>query len=94
LNSVYKARYPSGSGFSGAYDPKSGKFLAYPSGNTRLKDGSIPENLVDRMGGHKATNEALSGVLGEHTSNRLGFVMIKDKAGNFEVLIWQLNRLR
>jgi hypothetical protein len=77
--------YPPKSGFSGAYDPESGKFLAYPSGETRLVDGSVPDNLVSQFGGHKAVNDSLSEVLGKTSNNRLGFVMIKDEAGDFAV---------
>ena len=48
-------------------------------------DGSTPENLVSQFGGHKAVNDSLSEVLGKTSKNRLGFVMIKDEAGDFAV---------
>ena len=77
--------FGSGAGFSGVYDVSSGKFLAYPSGGTKLANGGTPLNLVDQFGGHRDVNQALSGLLGNSSSNRLGFSMTLDNAGNFGV---------
>ncbi|MCP4351428.1 MAG: RHS repeat-associated core domain-containing protein, partial [Desulfobacterales bacterium] len=72
-------------GFSGAYDIETGKWLAYPSGKTKLIGGGIPENLVSPAGGHEDVNLALTELLGSHSNNRLGLVIVFDDAGDFEV---------
>jgi hypothetical protein len=72
-------------GFSGVFDVESGKWLAYPSGETRLLNGNTPLNRVDQFGGHRPVNEALSGLLGNTSNNRLGFSMTLDEAGNFRM---------
>jgi len=77
--------FGSGAGFSGVYDVASGKFLAYPSGATRLSSGGTPLNLVEQFGGHADVNRALSGLLGNSSNNRLGFSMVLDDVGNFSV---------
>ncbi len=74
--------FGTGAGFSGVYDVDSGKFLAHPSGDTLLLNGTKPLNLVDRQGGHQVVNLALSQLLGEDDYNRLGFSMTVDSAGN------------
>jgi RHS repeat-associated protein len=74
-----------GAGFSGVLDVESGKFLAYPSGSTRLASGGTPLNLVDQFGGHGEVNRVLSEVLGSTSTNRLGFSMTLDDAGSFAV---------
>ena len=74
-----------GAGFSGVYDVEPGKFLAYPSGNTRLLNGNEPLNLVARRRGHLPVNEVLSDLLGRTSDNRLGFFMKLDKDGAFAV---------
>jgi len=77
--------FGSGAGFSGVFDPASGKFLAYPSGTTRLANGGRPLNLVEQFGGHGDVNNALSDLLGNSTTNRLGFSAKLDDVGNFSV---------
>ena len=77
--------FGSGAGFSGVYDVASGKFLAYPSGATRLANGGTPLNLVEQFGGHSDVNRALSGLLGSSSNKRLGFSMTLDDAGNIGV---------
>ncbi|MCG5221176.1 hypothetical protein [Streptosporangium sp. KLBMP 9127] len=42
--------------WAGVYDPKSRQFLAYPSGDSTLLSGAIPENLVPRNGHHDVNN--------------------------------------
>jgi len=74
-----------GAGFSGVYDVASGKFLAYPSGATRLANGEIPLNVVDQLGGHADVNRVLSQLLGNSSTNRLGFSMTLDNFGNFRM---------
>jgi hypothetical protein len=81
--------YPAKSAFSGVYDVKTGKWLAYPSGHTYLRGGAIPNNRVTQYQGHKVVNSALTDLLktGSWTflgRNRLGFVMIIDKAGKLK----------
>jgi len=77
--------FGSGAGFSGVFDPATGKFLAYPSGTTRLANGNAPLNLVSQYGGHGDVNRVLSELLGSTTNNRLGFSMVLDDAGDFAV---------
>jgi len=74
-----------GAGFSGVIDVESGKFLAYASGETKLANGAAPLNLVEQFGGHQQVNTALSGVLGNTSTNRLGFSLVLDAEGNFAV---------
>jgi len=81
--------YPATSAFSGVYDVKTGKWLAYPSGHTRLRGGAMPDNHVTRYQGHIEVNRALTDLLktGSWTflgRNRLGFVMIIDRAGKLK----------
>lgn len=83
LNSLDE--FGSGAGFSGVFDPATGKWLAYPSGSTRLANGGRPLNLVEQYGGHGDVDGALSGLLGNSSSNRLGFSMTLDDAGDFVV---------
>ena len=64
---------------------ESGKFLAYASGETKLANGAVPANLVEQFGGHADVNAALSQILGNTSTNRLGFSMTLDEAGNFAV---------
>jgi hypothetical protein len=78
--------YPRGSGFSGVYDVESNRFLVYPSGETRLRNGDVPDNLVSQYGGHDNVNNALNELLGSTSNNRLGFSMIIDDSGSFRVL--------
>ncbi len=78
------SQYNPGSGFSGVFDPDTGKFLAYPSGETVLTSGDIPANRVRQYGGHRDVNRALSEVDGLNP-NRLGFSMTLDASGEFVV---------
>ena len=71
-----------GAGFSGVYDVDSGKFLLYPIGETVLRSGLKPNNLVDRAGGRRAVDRALTDVLGNSSNNRIGFFVEVDSQGN------------
>jgi hypothetical protein len=84
-NATSYSSYPRGSGFSGVYDVESRRFLAYPSGETRLINGGMPDNLVSQFGGHADVNNALNELLGSTSNNRLGFSMIMDNSGSFQV---------
>jgi hypothetical protein len=55
------------------YNPESGRFLAYPSGETLMADGTTPMNLVDRYGGHGPVNNAFSQLLGVEPTSNFGF---------------------
>ncbi len=77
--------YPKGSFFSGVYDVKTGKWLAYPSGKTQTVDGRIPDNLVKQFTGHEVVNEALTDIFGTRSLNRLGFVIEIDVVGNLKI---------
>jgi hypothetical protein len=60
-------------GFSGVYNPETGQFIAYPSGNTLMADGSVPTNLVDQFGGHGPVNQTLSDLLNVAPTSNFGF---------------------
>jgi hypothetical protein len=72
-----------GAGFSGVYNHESGKFLAYPSGQTVLRSGEAPANLVDRYGGHHDVNQVLSRTLGVENRANVGFVAVMKGDGSF-----------
>ncbi len=74
-----------GAGFSGVFDVESGKWLAYPSGKTRLLNGATPLNVVDQYGGHGPVDQVLHELLGSTSNNRLGFSMTLDEAGNLKM---------
>jgi RHS repeat-associated protein len=84
-NSATFDSYPTKSGFSGVYDVETGKWLAYPSGETLLLGGGKPEHLVSQYGGHAVVNAALTEALGKSSLNRLGFSMVIDDVGNFKL---------
>ncbi|MCH7725022.1 MAG: hypothetical protein IH991_00875 [Planctomycetes bacterium] len=77
--------FGSGSAFSGVFDPSSSKFLAYPSGSTRLASGGAPINVVPRRGGHGLVNNVLSDLTGATRTNNVGFTMFLDDAGDISV---------
>jgi hypothetical protein len=78
-------RFPSGSAFSGVYNPQTGKFLAYPSGGTRTTSGEIPENLVQRRGGHLNVNGRLGQMTGVDSRHNLGFTVHVEPDGSLSV---------
>ncbi len=86
-NKATLEKYNAGqAGFSGAYDPESGKFLARPSGDTLLKSGDVPSGRVDRYGGHgDVLNDLLQLVTGMHDDKALGFVLLYDNESQMSV---------
>jgi hypothetical protein len=72
-------------GFSGIYNPESGRFLAYPSGETVMADGSKPVNLVDQFGGHRAVNQTLSDLLDVNPRSNLGFSFVAESDGTVSI---------
>ncbi len=80
------AKYTPGpnTGFSGVYDPTTGKILVRPSGNTRLADGSTPTDLVDQYGGHGELNNQIA-QMGANTDKTLGFVLIYNSPGQLQI---------
>ncbi len=74
-----------GAGFSGVYDPTTGMFLIQPSGNTVLKTGAIPENLVAQRGGHAIVNARFAELAGVDASQTVGFTVFYDAAGELSV---------
>ncbi|MCX4095123.1 hypothetical protein [Nocardia sp. alder85J] len=77
------SRFGPGAGFSGVYNPETGQFLAYPSGNTRYHDGrGFPMNLVARLGGHGEVNDTFTAITGLPARDSVGFVaVIRDDGG-------------
>ena len=49
---------------------------------TVLRSGLKPNNLVDRAGGRRAVDRALTDVLGNSSNNRIGFFVEVDSQGN------------
>jgi len=72
-------------GFSGVYNPESGRFLAYPSGETVMADGSKPVNLVEQFGGHRAVNQTLSDLLDVNPRSNLGFSFVTESDGTVSI---------
>jgi hypothetical protein len=72
-----------GSGFSGVYNHDTGKFLAYPSGDTVLRSGDTPANRVERYGGHYDVNQVLSRTLDVDPSTNVGFAAVMKDDGSF-----------
>ena len=73
------------SAFSGVYNPHTKQFLAYPSGDTKLTSGAVPENLVGRRGGHAAVNAPFSQLTGVDPKSNVGFTMFVEKDGSLSV---------
>jgi hypothetical protein len=65
-------RYNIGSGFSGAYDPQTGRFVALASGDATLANGQ-PVQTVPQFGGHAAAEGALGAA---DPRKNVGFVVI------------------
>lgn len=72
-------------GFSGVYDPTTGKFAIRPSGNTLLRTGEVPVDRVDRFGGHSQLNDELTRNYGVKPSGTVGFVVYYDAPGELSV---------
>ena len=70
-------------GFSGVYNPASGRFLAYPSGNAQWKTGAIAANTVGRIRGHATVNERFCDTTFDNETDNVGFVAVLTKNGSF-----------
>lgn len=69
-------RYNVGAGFSGAYNPATGQWIALASGNATLVSGD-PVQTVDQYGGHGAAEDALTARTGiRDRSRNVGFVLV------------------
>jgi hypothetical protein len=80
-------RYNPRSGFSGAYDPATGQWVALASGDASLVSGA-PVQTVSQFGGHAAAEASLVQRTGaSDTSRNVGFVLVWE--GNNTVrLLW------
>jgi hypothetical protein len=82
-SAVTVGRFGEGAGFSGVYNHESGKFLAFPSGDTLLRSGEVPVNRVERYGGHSDVNHVLSETLDVDRDSNVGFVAVMKGDGSF-----------
>jgi hypothetical protein len=70
------AKYEPGAGFSGAYNPATGEWVALASGDARFVDGR-PAPTVPQFGGHAAAERSLSQRTGiTDVSENVGFVLV------------------
>jgi hypothetical protein len=84
-NAAALNEFPSGSAFSGVYNPETGRFLAYPSEGTLLADGGVPANIVPRRGGHSIVNDVFSDLIGADPTSNVGFTLFREPDGTFSV---------
>ena len=70
--------------FSGAVDVASRKFLAQPSGGARLLDGSLPDDLVKRGGGHVDAQVNLA-LQGGNMDDMWGYTLFYENPGEVVV---------
>jgi hypothetical protein len=79
-------QYTSGSGFSGAFNPDTGEWVALASGNAKLTDPdpANPIEVVDQYGGHEDAEEVLMPGNDLQKNNNVGFVIVW-KDGKAEV---------
>jgi hypothetical protein len=79
------AKYKPGSGFSGAYDPVTGKWVAVASGDAALLSGE-PLATVPQYGGHAAAESSLMGRTGSASNaQNVGFVLIYEGNGKLTI---------
>ena len=72
--------------FSGVYDPKTKTFITKPSGNTKLANGNVPEDLVPPRGGHRRTQRAfLQANPDIDISKTIGYTIYYKKQGELDV---------
>jgi hypothetical protein len=71
-----------GSAFAGVYDPGSRRFLAYPSGESKLRSGQMPENMVPRYGGHGDVSDIFSLFTTAGMDDIVGFTAILRSDGS------------
>ena len=81
---IFFKNFQEGSGFSGVFDPETGHFIIRPSGDTLLKDGTVPTDLVSQYGGHGTVNSQLA-EQGIDTSGTVGFTVFYDSPGQLSV---------
>ena len=84
-NATALNEFPEGSAFSGVYNPEQGRFLAYPSGETLLADGSVPLNRVPQQRGHAIVNDVFSQLLGVNPTSNVGFTLFREGDGSFSI---------
>jgi hypothetical protein len=84
-NAAALQEFGPGSAFSGIYSPETGRFLAYPSEGTLLADGTVPENLVPRRGGHMLVNAAFSDLVGMDPTSNVGFTLFREQDGTISI---------
>ena len=72
--------------FSGVYDPKTKTFITKPSGNTKLKDGNVPEDLVPPRGGHARVQRVFSQANRDiDGSKTIGYTIYYKKQGELDI---------
>jgi hypothetical protein len=75
--------------FSGVYDPKTKTFLTKPTGNTRLSNGEVPEDLQPARGGHGAIEKIFQGANPEiDNSKTMGFTIYYKEEGKLDVAFY------
>lgn len=74
-----------GAAFSGVFNPATGRFLATPSGTTRLASGATPQNLVPRRGGHHLVEGELNTLTGASRGQNVGFTVHIQPGGGLGV---------
>lgn len=72
--------------FSGVYDPETQTFITKPSGNTKLANGDVPEDLVPPRGGHGRVQRVLSQVNRDiDTSKTIGYTIYYKTPGELDI---------
>jgi hypothetical protein len=85
-------QYAPGSGFSGAYNPATGQWVAVASGGATLLSGR-PIQTVPQLGGHAAAEASLVERTGiTDTSRNVGFVLLKGE-GNTLTIRWNSGQI-
>jgi hypothetical protein len=78
--------YAPGTGFSGAYNPETGSFVALASDGARLRNGQAAPTTVPRRGGHYYAEQALmERVTSTDTRRNVGFTLILQDDGKLRV---------
>lgn len=84
-NAATLLRFGEGARFAAVYNPTTGRFLAYPSGDTLLRDGAVPANRVPRNLGHLEVDNVLSETLDVDPMRNLGFTATMKGDGGFGI---------
>jgi hypothetical protein len=75
--------------FSGVYDPKTNTFITKPTGNTKLSNGEIPEDLQPARGGHFVIEKKLQEINSDvDTSKTVGFTIYYREKGRLDVAFY------